>query len=492
MNSTPDFRRIPSSVWIILVALAACVYFLMISVRLSGWGFPLDDAWIHQTYARNLIERGEWSFIPGEPSGGSTAPLWSALLGVLRIVSFGNAFVSGLLPGIASLIAAGILGQELARRWGVTQSIPWVGLFLVLEWHLVWAGLSGMETMLMGAWVLLVLVLLSADQPRWGWIGGLIGAAVWIRPDGLLLLGPAIFVLLLRPGDWRGKARQLLTLSAVFTLFFGVYLVFNRVLNGAFWPTTFYAKQAEYAVLLDLPLFQRLLDELGLSLVGAGLFLVPGFIYLLYRSVRERNWAPCAAAVWFLGMAVVYALRLPVVYQHGRYLMPAMPVYFIVGLVGSLIFMRRMPLTRFSSMLLRAGRTSAWAVLILFVISGGQAYARDVAIINTEMVATARWIAENTSESELIAVHDIGALGYFAPRPLIDLAGLVTPEVVPFIRDEARLKSYLDERQPAYLVVFPDWYETLPERKPVVFQTEGNLVRDLGGEPMTVYRWTER
>ena len=28
-------------------------------------GYPLDDAWIYQTYARNLSHLGEWSFIPG-------------------------------------------------------------------------------------------------------------------------------------------------------------------------------------------------------------------------------------------------------------------------------------------------------------------------------------------------------------------------------------------------------------------------------------------
>ena len=39
-------------------------------------GYPLDDSWIYQTYARNLSQLGEWSFIPGEASGGSTGPLW--------------------------------------------------------------------------------------------------------------------------------------------------------------------------------------------------------------------------------------------------------------------------------------------------------------------------------------------------------------------------------------------------------------------------------
>ena len=43
-------------------------------------GFPLDDAWIHQTYARNLAAAGRWEYVPGATSAGSTAPLWTLLL----------------------------------------------------------------------------------------------------------------------------------------------------------------------------------------------------------------------------------------------------------------------------------------------------------------------------------------------------------------------------------------------------------------------------
>jgi hypothetical protein len=58
------------------------VIYLLASYFNYGIGFPLDDSWIHQTYARNLAQRGEWAFRPGIPSAGSTAPLWSALLAI--------------------------------------------------------------------------------------------------------------------------------------------------------------------------------------------------------------------------------------------------------------------------------------------------------------------------------------------------------------------------------------------------------------------------
>ena len=67
--------------WVIAGALLLiAVIYLLASYSTFSIGFPLDDSWIHQTYARNLALRGEWAFRPGLPSAGSTSPLWSALL----------------------------------------------------------------------------------------------------------------------------------------------------------------------------------------------------------------------------------------------------------------------------------------------------------------------------------------------------------------------------------------------------------------------------
>ena len=77
--------------------------------------------------------------------------------------------------------------------------------------------------------------------------------------------------------------------------------------------------------------------------------------------------------------------------------------------------------------------------------------------------SVARWLDAHTAPRDLIAAHDIGAIGYFARRPLLDLAGLVSPEVIPFIRDEARLHALMRQRGAAYLVTFPSWYPHLTD-----------------------------
>ena len=63
-----------------LALVVAVALFLLRSQALNSLGYPLDDAWIHQTYARNFAMRGEWAFLPGEVSAGSTSPLWTLIL----------------------------------------------------------------------------------------------------------------------------------------------------------------------------------------------------------------------------------------------------------------------------------------------------------------------------------------------------------------------------------------------------------------------------
>ena len=108
---------------VIVFSLAA--YLIIANFRI-GIGFPLDDAWIHQTYARNLGELGEWAFIPGQKSAGSTGPLWSGLLSLAYLLSMHYALWTYLLGGLALLATAYIAGKWFARRIPERSNWRWV------------------------------------------------------------------------------------------------------------------------------------------------------------------------------------------------------------------------------------------------------------------------------------------------------------------------------------------------------------------------------
>ena len=90
----------------------------------------------------------------------------------------------------------------------------------------------------------------------------------------------------------------------------------------------------------------------------------------------------------------------------------------------------------------------------------------------------------------LLAVHDIGAIGYFTRRPLLDLAGLITPEVIPIIRDEAALLDFIQAQQADYLVTFPSWYPALTRSSTLqlIYTTNAPWAPQAGGDNMAVYQ----
>ncbi len=102
----------------------------------------------------------------------------------------------------------------------------------------------------------------------------------------------------------------------------------------------------------------------------------------------------------------------------------------------------------------------AWFALALPPMAS--AYTRNVEDTRKGEIAMARWVAAHTPRKAVIACHDVGALGYFGKRKLLDLAGIATPEVLfwPKRRPDGapdRL-DYLRSKKPGYLCVMEGWF----------------------------------
>jgi hypothetical protein len=486
--SNSEITRRDALILALATLLIAAIY-LLTSRAMHAVGFPLDDSWIHQTYARNLAQNGEWAFRPGIPSAGSTAPLWSALLAIGFLFNLAP-YIWTFLLGLVILFTLAYLCEQAARRLvsSYRPRLPWVGIFIAFEWHLAWAAMSGMETLLHGLIVTTVLVLLMTNSPRYLTLGLLTGLSVWVRPDGLTLLGPVLMTLTLQEADWRSRFSAAFRFLIGLGVLFGFYLLFNLAIGGTPMPNTFYAKQAEYSAWQALPIFNRL-GQLSLQLlVGPGLVLVPGIIGWLVKSVRERMWGSLAAFIWCFGYMWLYVSRLPV-YQHGRYIMPAMPIFFLFGLLAFAEFDKGKLFARYHWVAQTIWRGSIAMLAFAFIILGANSYAQDVSIIESEMVVSAKWVAANLPEGAIIAAHDIGALGYFDSHEIIDLAGLISPEVIPIIRNEPQLAEFLNEKGANYLIAFPEFYTLLTADAEVVFVTDGEAAPLFGKENMTVYLW---
>ena len=144
-------------------------------------------------------------------------------------------------------------------------------------------------------------------------------------------------------------------------------------------------------------------------------------------------------------------------------------------------------------------------ILLLVLLNAGivcgyaaTQYGWMVENIGAMQVFMGHWIAKNIPPDALIAINDVGALTYFGEREIIDTVGLTTPDIIPYLQTEGHSKDenvlrYLREREPDYLIVFPNWYPKLVMRhdlfEPIYTHTytRGRSVA-LGGRAMTVYR----
>jgi len=115
---------------------------------------------------------------------------------------------------------------------------------------------------------------------------------------------------------------------------------------------------------------------------------------------------------------------------------------------------------------------AAFIVLLLIYNQSGyykhfkNGYTSSTASIKN-IINLALWLKRNTPKDSLIALHDIGVVGYFSDRKILDLVGLTNPEVSkcywdrsskrPFNLSERRVINYLKEKKPDYLVMFPEW-----------------------------------
>lgn len=501
--------RLGSDVLIIAVAISGHLAFVLGSYFVNkSLGFPLDDAWIYQTFARNVAQRGEWAFVPGNPSTAATSILWVPILSIGHLFGL-EPVLWTYLSGCILLILAGLGASRMLTADSNLHRLL-IGLAVVMEWHLVWASASGMETILLVAAIIWFWVWFLHNSPTtsgftWhnGFILGMwVGLLSSIRPEAAVAPLIAAFYGIAFHGSPTSKIGWLLGWGVGLLLSLLPMAMLNFRLSGELLPSTASAKQAEYKVLLALPFTHRFFEQVSNAFIGPQVILIPGLIAGMWTAYSRKpiSFDYFLPLIWVLLHWGLYAARLPVGFQHGRYAMPTLPIIVIYSVSGALAFARPQSRVLWKRMVSTTWLGSAGILFPAFlVVLGVPAFVRDVAFIEQEMVQSARWLGRHIPFSSTYAAHDIGAIGYFAmPQRLIDLAGLTTPELIPNIHNTEFLADYIVNEGADYLIVFPNWsagissYQTLvndPRFCPVWSTEELPDYRGLSGAlgPMSVY-----
>ena len=474
----------------LLVALAALIPLALYLVReraiAGAAGFPLDDSFIHLHFARNLAEGAGFSYNPGRQVAGSTAPLWTLLLAGATVVG-GASLIVAKTVGLGAGIAAGIVTRRAALAWGATpQTALAAGVALVWTGAMAWGALSGMEVTL--AALLVALALLLHAQGSVAGTAAVCALAALARPEAIIL-GP-LFLLADRP-----TVRRILIFAGITVLVIAPSVVFSLLTVGAPLPATAAAKveggllgwlagvrESPVQTWISRPWsFTRAwIVWLGHTHWVAPVAL-PAIALVWWRGGRRLALPALALVLHPLAMALLAAYRDPS-FQEGRYSMHLLPAALVVLAV---VAPRRVRAQRIALL--------AWLALALLLLPGAaDRYAWAVQNINGMQVHLGHWVDQALPKGARLAVNDIGAIAWVSRREIIDLMGLVTPDILPYRRrGEAGVIEYVRETCPDYVIVFPAWFPQLTKQdwlvEPIYRVRLGrNIVS--GSDEMVVYR----
>jgi hypothetical protein len=448
----------PSRSWIpVLIVL------LMLIVGLRG--YVTDDTWIHLRYAQNLLELGEFSFNPGEHTYGATSPLW--IFGLALLLKLGVApLLATKMMGVGSLLLLMVIAGWIMRRLDLPKAWwPWAMLVVIFDaWLQRWA-MSGMETPLATALLLALLMPVFAVRVSWVAVGAIAALAALTRPE-FTLLGPAavLWLIFFRAQGWR-RLTALLQVAVGWLALLGPWWYYAWQVFGRVTPETAAAKSygIDFSPMPLLTHLARSITQLG----AVHAFLWLGFILVvlvwwrtlsgcrkaaaedqeLQKTMAKRS--PPMRGLWVLTGIVLswtvvllggYAVKQ--VWIISRYLSPLLPSLLMVltGWTWWMIRDRDFMLGERWYAVRRVGRVRSIVMICVTLYLASNAIMLNLQIrphsikfsrgVENCFYGMGEWLNKNTPPDAVIAAHDIGALGYASERRILDLAGLVSPEIL--------------------------------------------------------------
>jgi len=452
---------------------------LALPLASSFWGHASDDAYITYCYARNWMETGEFLF-NSNVSYGITAPGYAMLLGVLTPL---GAPLGLDVPGCGSLLSILCLLYLTALLWRFTRdsssaAIRWLPLMtgVVLFTMPLALGMWGSENMVAVSLILTAAVLLfEKDRPLSAGLVAFLG--IFVRMDagiGALMIG-LVAIARYRRIPWRFGLAGVLPLAIWFPFLHSQFgsilpatLEAKRLILQPGFPT-YTAQQFNYMRwAVSEPACWNLL---GMSLLGLATAALR-----ITRSPRGGAHVATVIALWVLTQEVLYR-------QLG---IPCGPWYHLVSLFSLLVLASTGAMTvgLFAERLIPKGVPQKVCVALLMVVALGPYGLSVFERLSDKWQQPlderfniyhdlGTYLRQSSEADDLIATAEIGLTAYFAERPILDLCGLVSPEVVAATQD-GKLAEYVRAQRPQYIVDNPMFYGNASYRS-VLMRTDLKL-----------------
>lgn len=392
-----------------------------------------DDGFIHIQYARNIIERGEYSFNPGEVSFGTTSPLW-----VVELAALGSFFadrevlvtLSRILSWLSGFLAVAGLYFLVSALGGKRLTALLAALVFASDaWFTRWTALS-MET----STAVLTVILMGLAAARAhenlraaAFLGFFMAVASLVRPEVYLAFPVYAVTLLLLRGSMDGRcARTTLVVGVLLVL---PWLLFAKLHIGSLLPNTAGAKSGGLVLspLVFLQKFKPVVQTVG-STQALTVFAIAAS--LLWLRGRSRLLAPPFRflILWTVALPVAYVLF--DIQILSRYLLLVTPFVCVFGWLALEELFANVP--RLSGRAGRVWMTAAAVVMIAVnagfyfkvVVGPSREFSHD---LTHNMKNIAEYIRDHSDEKAVVAAADIGYLAFYSQRRVLDLGGLVEP-----------------------------------------------------------------
>lgn len=443
-------RGLLAPILIVGIILAFIGLFLDREWTIAGlWGFSLDDSWIHAVFARNIVTGQGYAFNPGHPVSGSTGPLYSVLLALVYSVTNDMVWSAKAIGIICQCVSALFIYRAARTLDSRSEAIPVAAALLVgISPSLLWASVSGME-------ISLYLVFVCAGLERY--VAGKDVAAtliwslgVWVRPDGILLVALSML----------GPLRSLWRRAAVAAAAIAPFFLFNWVLGGSIFPQTVGAKARwgidltgrtwklvrEWGALWGIP--YRVNDELEHPLLLLLLLFVGAAVLWRRRPVM---------VLYAIGLPLAMSLFRENSASHKRYILYVIPFCVLLAMSGLRWLAARVtPRQAVRAVVAVAAICLVWEAII--ASRKATTHGWNVQNINMMQRLLGTTAADLTRPGDVVAASDIGAIGYFSQREVVDVMGLVSPK--------RTLPDNLSVYKPALLIVIVDWFPSDARRDP--------------------------
>jgi hypothetical protein len=430
-----------SRIVVLFIAYGAALAFRI--TLFSKTGYTADDALIIFRYAENLASGNGFVYNHGEHVLGTTTPLYTLLLAALLKIKI-NCFVGGLiLNNIADLITAWVLLQMFRSEEGPLSWLPSL-LFLFSPESLQWS-LSGMETELYIAFIFLSFYFASKES----WSLALLFAAITVltRVDGIAVLGVLAVTYLLRYSKLPAIPLLIFVATVLPWTLFAYFYFGSPIPNSA---AAKFALSGSNILSAFVNIFLR--GFLHLHTYG-----IPVLILAVIgtRFIWKERKPLLPVALWTWGYALSYTLAAGP--MHPWYYAPFYAGYLVIAYHGILFLLARYPRIAMASSIVAI---IAIGVILLLSYYRSIDIQRQQARLVVTNRAVGEWVRLHTSETSVLAVKDIGYIGYYSQRKILDLAGLVSPECIPF-RTKADFVGPIRKFQPDYFAFSAGQFRTL-------------------------------